>query len=327
MTYTEHEKVRAAAWKARTPTLPEEARAPAGYVHQDGATGTTPYDYCVPEQYAEHTLIGAVRGPALRLFAELGIPWHAGVRGGPSNHLVSSQVQCVNALMAAVHDPSRLVRAFGDLLGIDTVLQIEPGRYLTFEYIGPEDYFGEVPGGERVRGARCTSVDAAFLHRATDGAVELVLVEWKYTESYRLRRPDPAKDTVWQRRYGQAVTDPAGPIRGDVLPFELLLDEPIYQLVRQQLLAHALEQAHADGADRVRVLHVLPPGNVEYQQSLHRPEQLAQGNTVGEVWQKLLRRADRFTSVDPNLFLDQEVTSREYVLRYAEDVVKGGDDS
>ena len=318
MTYVEQEKIRAAAWKAHTHTLPTEARAPGGYVRQDETVGTTGNDFCLPAAYATHALLEQARQPALALFAELGIPWHAGVAGGPSNHLVSSQVQCVNALMGMVSDPTRLRRAFGELLGIDEVLQIEPGRYLTFEYIGPTDYFGEVPGGERVRGARCTSIDAALLHRAKDGDVELVLVEWKYTESYRARRPDPAKDAVREQRYGRAVADPNGPIRADVLPFELLLDEPIYQLVRQQLLAHALEQDQAEGADRVRVLHVLPQDNVEYQQSLHRPEQIALGPTVGELWQRLLRRTDRFLSVDPRVFLDPEITSREYVLRYGD---------
>jgi hypothetical protein len=34
-----------------------------------------------------------------------------------------------------------------------------------------------------------------------------------------------------------------------------------------------------------------------------------------------LRSPDRFTSIDPELFLDPEITSREYTLRYGEDVV------
>ena len=220
-----------------------------------------------------------------------------------------------------VDEPDRIVRAFGELLGIGEVLPIEPGRYLTFEYIGPTDFFGEAPSGHRIRGAHCTSVDAAFLHRATDGVVELVLVEWKYTESYRVRAPDPARDAVRLERYGAAVADPAGPIRGDLLPFELLLDEPFYQLVRQQLLAHALEQAGAEGASRVRVLHVLSPDNDAYQQSIARPEQRALGATVSDIWQQLLRHQDRFTSVDSALFLDPEITSREYGLRHATDVV------
>jgi hypothetical protein len=246
----------------------------------------------------------------------LGVPWHAGLDGGPGNHLLSSQVQCVNALAQMVHEPERLRRAFADVLGTDEVLEVEPGRSLTFEYIGPHDYFGEAPGGQRVRGAHCTSVDAAFLHRTQDGVRELVLLEWKYTESYRPRRPEPAKDAVRWQRYGDAWSDPAGPVT-HALPFADVLDEPLYQLVRQQLLAHALEQDHVLGADRVRTLHVLPRANGAYQASL-LPAHRALGDTVTAVWQRLLRTQDRFVALDSSLFLDPAVTSPEYVLRYGD---------
>jgi len=101
-----------------------------------------------------------------------------------------------------------------------------------------------------------------------------------------------------------------------LLPFELVLDEPFYQLVRQQLLAHALETSGSEGAARVRVVHVLSEHNVEYQHSLARPEHRALGDTVSEVWHRLLRRPDRFLSVDSKIFLDPEITSEEYVRRY-----------
>ena len=318
MTYTSDQRFLAIAWKTHTTELPEGARAPTAYLRDGPPTSVEVY-FCLPPAYAAHNLLPDVRKRALKLFKELGIPWHAGVDGGPGNHLLSSQVQCVNALTLMVDDPSRIGRAFADVVDVGEVLQVEPGRYLTFEYIGPTDFFGEAPGGQRVRGARCTSVDAAFLHRAPDGLTELVLVEWKYTESYRLRSPEPVKDEVRRRRYAAAVDDPDGPLDGTLLPFDLLLDEPFYQLVRQQLLAHALERAGV--ADRVRVVHVLPPENEAYQQSLARPEPRALGATVSEVWQRLLRRPDRFTSMDPAAFLAPDVTSEEYVLRYAPDVV------
>ena len=321
MTYTQHEKSKSATWKRTTPTLRDEARADAAYVDKDGHARGPAREFCIPPALARLSLLPEVREQALALFAELGIPWHAGIDGGPSNHLVSSQVQCVNALGQMVHDPELVKRAFGELLGIDEVLEVEPGRALTFEYIGPEDWFNESPGVERTRGAHCTSVDAAFLHRAHDGVVELVLVEWKYTESYRVRTPDPAKDAVRRARYAAAVEDPLGPVRDDVLPFDLLLDEPFYQLVRQQLLAHALEQHGVLGASRVRVLHISPKGNDAYQQSLARPEHRALGRTVSEVWQRLLRVPDRFLSVDSAMFLDVDLTSRDYVLRHSDDVV------
>ncbi len=119
----------------------------------------------------------------------------------------------------------------------------------------------------------------------------------------------------WQR-YGQAWLDPDGPLRSDLIPFEDMLDEPFYQLMRQQLLADRLEREHVLGADRVRVVHVLDPANVAYQQSLSRPSHHAAGQTVDEVWQQLLRRPDRFIHLDPAAFLDPRVTSPEYVARY-----------
>lgn len=316
MTYTDTERRRATAWKSHTRTLPDEARRPAPYVGKAGSAGTTRHAFCLPPEHAVLNLLPEVRDLVLTFFAEERIPWHAGAGAGPSNHLLSSQVQCVNALGQMVHDPDRLVHAFGELLQIDEVLEIEPGRHLTFEYIGPTDFFDEAPGATRTRGAHCTSVDAAFLHRRVDGVRELVLVEWKYTESYSLRRPDPAKDAVRRHRYGTAWSAPDSPVRRDLLPLDLVLDEPFYQLVRQQLLAHELEKAHAHGADLVRLLHVLPPANDAYQRSLVRPEHRALGATVSQVWQRLLTRPDRFTSIDPALFLDPRITSQEYVARY-----------
>ena len=321
MTYSTTQQVLAAAWKRATTTLPEEAKQPARWINKDGVPQGKPLEYCLPPEHADLNLLPEVRPQILGLFEELGIPWHAGVGEGPGNHLLSSQVQCANALGQMVTDPDRLARACGPFLDLGEVLQIEPGRYLTFEYIGPTDFFNEAPGGSRVRGSMCTSVDAAFLHRDPAGIVELVLVEWKYIESYRLRSATPAKTKTRTGRYLSAVQDPAGPLRADVLEFPLLLDEPFYQLMRQQLLAHALEASGAPGASRVRVVHVSPSGNVAYQASLVREEHRALGATVSAVWQQLLRRPERFLSLDSAVFCDPEVTSREYCLRYADDVV------
>ncbi|MEP1125284.1 MAG: hypothetical protein ABJH68_15475 [Ilumatobacter sp.] len=316
--YSAVERHRAARWKLSTPTLPDDARRPAPYVGKTGSASNATYPFCLPARYATLSLLPEVRDVALSLFDELGIPWHAGIEGGPSNHLLSSQVQCVNALGQMVHDPDRIVRAFNPVVDTVEVLEIEPGRFLTFEYIGDVDYLGEAKDGKRVRGSHCTSVDAAFLHRTGDGATELVLVEWKYTESYGPRRINTAQDATRWKRYGEALSDPGGPVRLDLLDFTDLVDEPLYQLVRQQLLAHALETDRAHGADRVRVMHVLPPQNTAHQASLRRDTQLAVGASVSEVWHRLLRRPDRFMSLDPAVFLDAEITSDEYVARYAE---------
>lgn len=304
-------------WKRRTATLPAEAKASGVYPKLSKV-----YPICLPVEFAAHNLLPEVRDEAIDLFNELDIPWHDSVAGGPSNHLRDSQVQCVNALFAMVADPRRIKLAFSHVVDIAEVLAIEDGRFLTFEYIGPTDYFGEgVPDGKEVgrrRGTNCTSVDAAFLYKTFAGVTELALVEWKFTESYlgAVERK-PASDAVRIGRYGADLAAVDGPVALDVLPIELLLDEPFYQLMRQQLLAHRLEKDHAHGAEVVRVLHVLAPANSGYQDSLVRAEHRALGGSVDEVWAKLLRATDRFAHVDPGVFLDPAVTCHEYVDRYS----------
>lgn len=314
--YAETQKAKAVSWKLQTATLPEEAKRPAPYVDKDGQESSRTYAHCLPATFAHLSLLPEVRDVGLQLFAELGIPWHAGVGAGPSNNLVSSQVQCVNALGQMVSDPYRIVRAFAEPLGTVEVLPIEPGRFLTFEYIGPQDFLGEAVAGVRSRGANCTSVDAAFLHRNSAGQVELILVEWKYIESYRRRRKEPGKDAVRRHRYSAAYEELGGPVRSDLLDLDIMFQEPLYQLMRQQLLAYRLEQAGVHGCQRARVVHVLPSKNLAYQRSLHQEEAMALGATVSEVWSKLLRYSDRFVSLDPAVFSDSAITSAEYVSRY-----------
>lgn len=165
--FRDRERAWAAAWKAGTPALPEDARRSAPYV-RDGRPQGGDLAFCLPVEHACLNLLPEGRDVGLAVFAELGIPWHQGAAVGPSNHLLSSQVQCVNALGQMVHDADRIVRAFSGPLGTAEVLEVEPGRFLTFEYIGDEDVFGEAPGGARTRGAMCTRVDAAFVHRSVD---------------------------------------------------------------------------------------------------------------------------------------------------------------
>ena len=170
----------------------------------------------------------------------------------------------------------------------------------------------------RHRGTHCTSVDAAFLFKTPTGVTELALVEWKFTESYLSpQERGTASDTSRIARYNDDFCSPDGPIRSNVLPIELLLDEPFYQLMRQQLLAYRLEEARAHGADVVRVLHVLASENSGYQDSLARDEHRLIGATVDEVWATILRASDRFVHVNPAVFLDPQITCEDYVDRYS----------
>ncbi|KRF29468.1 AbiV family abortive infection protein [Phycicoccus sp. Soil802] len=316
MRFAQRHREHAKSWKSHTKALPDQARADAPYVIKDGSASGADRPFCLPLAFAAHNLLPNVREQALALFAQLQIPWHAGVDEGPSNHLLSSQVQCVNALTSMVDDPNRVHLAFGDLLPIAEVLEIEPERFLTFEFIGDTDYFNESPRGPRRRGAHCTSVDAAFTYRTPAGEQELALVEWKFTETYGRRRPQPDQDRTRAARYGASLLDPAGPVRSHLLPFVDLLQEPLYQLMRQQLLAYELERDPSTLYDTVRVIHVSPAENAELRGSVHgRARKI--GATVDLVWARLLVHHDRFVSVDSSRFLDPSITSEEYAYRYA----------
>src|SRR3954468_3576270 len=95
----------ASAWKSRTPTLPEAARGPAPYWSRGEPHGM--YPFCLPVGYANLNLLPDAR-PALTEFSAKRIAWHAQTALGPTNHLLSSQVQCVNALEPLARDADRV---------------------------------------------------------------------------------------------------------------------------------------------------------------------------------------------------------------------------
>ncbi len=315
--YAREANLLAQQWKRASDTLPREAKAPGEVRAWGGAL--VEVDYALPRPYAAHNLLPEVREPALALFEEHQIAWHQPIDGGPTNHLRSSQVQCVNALGQMMSDPARIERAFGAVLDIASIRDFgevdadERGRFLTFEFVGKGDYFGE----GTTRGSQSTSVDAAFAYVDSEGRDALALVEWKFTETYpSADRGAEAKAATRLARYEKALRHPDGPIDVDAVELTDLFHEPIYQLVRQQLLAAELERDGEVKADRVTVVHVLSPDNAAYQRSYVAPALRGRRDGVSEVWSSLLRAPDRFVSLDPVVFLDPDVTSDEYVLRY-----------
>lgn len=320
--YVTSTNARALEWKLTTTALTAGAKEPGRVPSRSGQP--VEVGYALPREHAVENLLPEVRKRALELFASNSIAWHQGVGGGPTNHLRSSQVQCVNALGQMVDDPTRIAAAFGRRLDIQKVRDLgevtpsEGGQFLTFEFTGEQDYFGEGKGGRLSRGAHCTSLDAAFAYRTTSGVDELALVEWKFTEVY----PSPdrraaLKEAERLRRYESDLLDPDGPIKVDGISVSDLFHEPVYQLVRQQMLAWRMEEDPEVAATRVRVVHVLSPVNTGYTRSHLAPSLLALGGDVHEVWAALQRRPDRFVSLDPSVFLDPAITSDEYVARYA----------
>jgi hypothetical protein len=78
--------------------------------------------------------------------------------------------------------------------------------------------------------------------------------------------------------------------------FESLFFEPFYQLMRQQLLAHEMEQAREKAADVVSVLHLSTASNGDFRR-VTSPELEPLGDTPSTIWRRLVRPSDRFTGI------------------------------
>jgi hypothetical protein len=308
----------ALAWKHATGALPDGARS-EGLYREMGE----PLALCLPNQFAEYNLLPDARTAGIAAFAGAGIPWHHGVGGRPGNHLLSSQIQCVNALAPMIERPEALRATFGAVLDIEAVLPFgdptNPDAHVAFEWVGLADHLNEHPGGAGTRGANNTSADAAIRYRTPAGLTEVALIEWKYVEQYHggPLSGGAASNETRRERYQPLFEDPDSPVRVDRLRLDDFFVEPLYQLLRLQLLAWRMEAAKELGADRVRLLYAAPSGNERLWRSLHRPPYVGLGDDLPTLWATLLRRPDRFVLFDTAALVAADaVTSSEFKARY-----------
>jgi len=292
--FLEDEKPIQAQFKAASSYFSDKARL-------DGIYAGKPREFCLPTEFAEQNLVPEIRESALAHFAEHSIKWHNGQNGKPSNHLCSSQVCCVNFLFPFADKPIELAQVLGSVFpDIKKMLPIESGRYVSFEWIGQENYLGEkvARNNQRTRGANCTSADAIVMFERKDKKRQAVLIEWKYTESYGgnfLKIADSGTDRT--KIYRPLFESADCPINKDILPsFDSLFYEPFYQFMRQQFLANEMEKAREMGADVVSILHIAPAHNNDFRK-VTSPELEKLGESTTSVWKKLVKTENRFISV------------------------------
>jgi len=270
----------------------------------------------LPEECADENLFEEIRAPALPYFKNQEIKWHDGQDAKPSNHLCDSQVCCVNLLFPFADKPDALVELLRPVFPtIRRVLSMEAGLFVSFEWIGEENYLREkCRTSKRIRGANFTSADAAVMFEREDGLRQIVLIEWKYTESYgdtwlRFARSgtDRRQIYAWLYEREDCFLDKS------LLPcFCDLFYEPFYQLMRQQFLAHEMENAHELRADVVSVLHIAPAHNRDFRR-VTSPALGCLGDSAVGVWKRLVRTPDRFASV-----ATEDLFGRLPVVRFPE---------
>jgi len=308
MTFLSSEKKLQTSWKLNTKALPRAAKAPGLY-------GARLYSFCLPLQYAAHNLFHEIRDEALESFSRLGIVWHgSALQGLCSNHLCSSQIFCVNALYPFINRPEALAALFLPFFpDISRMLPVEDDSFIAFEWIGDTNYLGETPklGAYRHRGAGNTSIDAMVMYESTDGRHVMLLIEWKYSESYG----------ATYKRFRSDGTDRVEPYRvfffDKLTPIDLTVTsriedfmfEPFYQLLRQQLLVSRIAEVGIPDVDRVRLVHVHASGNRELK-AITSPGFRDLGRDAYEVWQHLLVDPSDFIAITTEDFLSHAPIDR-----------------
>jgi hypothetical protein len=285
--FSDIEKKRQAAFKNTSEYFSEGSRV-------DGIFRNHSYSFILPTGYEGENLYSSIRQAAPNYFSEHSITQHI-----YSHHLCSSQISCLNFLFPFMNEPEALTALLRPLFpSIRRILPLETAdQYVAFEWIGRENYLKERVSGKRRRGANCTSMDATVLFERLDGKRQIVLIEWKYTESYgrdnkRVAKSGTDRGEIYLRQFEQV----GNPFNKTILPsYDALFYEPFYQFMRQQLLAHEVERVQIE-ADVASLLHIAPAHNVELQR-VTSPELRPLGTTVTDIWKQLVQNPDRFASV------------------------------
>lgn len=303
--FLEQEKRRQIAWLAGTASVIPEAKRPG--LHSTGKV----LPYCLPPEHAAQNLMPVIRERAMAYFRTQGIKWHDDSMAGPSNHLADSQICCVNFLMPLGTSERVLLALFKRYFpDIRNVLPMDQGALVAFEWIGAENYLKEKvrPGAERTRGSMFTSVDAAVMFGTSTGRKVIVLIEWKYTESFtgaslRYSRNGTDRTTIYQHLWDKESC----PIdKAKVPSFSSLFHEPFYQFMRQQCLASEMELARELGADQVYLMHFSPRANTDFR-AVTSPELRHLASTATEVWKRAQKDGSRFLPVHTEDFFDKAV--------------------
>ena len=293
--FLESEKVRLSKFKQESGYFSNESLS-------DGFYRTKHRSYCVPRERSSENLFSDIRNSAINYFTEYEIIWHDVINKKPSNHLCDSMVSCVNFLFPFADKPMALKELFRPLFPtIEKILPMEKdGLFLALEWIGKENYLGERGGkrGRRTRGAYYTSADAAVMFQCKDKKKQIVLIEWKYTEScsptsLKISRSGIDRTKIYEHLFQREDF----PLKKELLPgFDSLFYEPFYQFMRQQALAHEMERFRELDAEVVSLLHIAPAMNKEFQRVTSPP--LAElGETVIQIWKDLQRVPNRFHSI------------------------------
>jgi len=298
-TFYEEMKAKMAIYKAKTLRITEKGERT---IREKGTRNTIikEYEHILPVRLWNQNLWSGIRREAIAYFSRKKIKWH-----DQRDNLLSSQILCVNIFFPLRNNASLLggfLRKFypslAEVTGID------------FEYIGPKNYFKE-PGG---RGYNRTSADVAITWEDTKTKSNLLLVEFKFTESSfgecgKSENPDQERCNHGElvisspqtecyrsevgRPYWDIILSPQGPFLRETLnktqycPFRY----DFYQLMRNQLLAKCVAEDEDSGFHTVEFAACYDDRNKTLMNLSHP---IAGNSNPFTSWQSFLKNPSSF---------------------------------
>jgi hypothetical protein len=257
-----------------------------------------------------------IREDAINYFSEKKISWHINevennMETIPEGNMFSSQISCVNHLLILRKEQdyaSTILKNIDKRIISAEIVNDDYGNdgYVEFESWGTKDNNNPLKEKEhgilnrkkwkRQRGAFSTSIDAVMVGKKDDGKNILVLIEWKYTESYI---PGEIIVTSNSKEYNELLNDKENPfVKIDNL--DDLYYDPIYQLMRQTLWAWKIKKYF--DCDEYIHLHIIPKKNIKIQE-ITSPNLKSKGKNMSDVWKNLLKEPFRYKVLSPEELL------------------------
>ena len=248
-------------------------------------------------------LYAPVRDEILQYFADNQITWWGG--SGPTSHTLSSQIACLNHLFPIRQDRDAVLAVARsvdpDVVEVEKILsdKANPG-FIQFEAISGYDHLNETDKTPFQRGSHCTSIDALMLGRLKNGRRRVILIEWKYTESYGNKNKASGNKGAERKRRYAGLIDSSRQL--SAVTHDIYYYEPFYQLMRQTLWAEQLircKDRETVQADCFRHIHVIPPANGD----LLKKKYPCGGKEMEETWRGCISDNRLYTIVSPADFL------------------------
>ena len=258
-----------------------------------------------------------IKYEVMEYFADNNITWWGGLR--PTNHPLSSQIACVNHLFAIRRDKDAVIAVVKNIVpnvrDVSLILSDDTNAgYIQFEAVSNVDNLFELDGAKPTRGSLCTSIDALIIAELTDSSRLMIVIEWKYTESYGNENKAAGEKGITRKERYTGLINASAQLISDT--HDVYYFEPFYQLMRQTLWAEQMirgKETEIIKADDYLHVHIIPPDNNELLKKIYR----CSCKTMEETWRSCIKDNGKYLILSPQDFLAPVSHSKyEDLIRY-----------